>query len=160
MRPETAAVLFGKPTAVMPPQAKQQAIVPNGPAPEIGLTQHHLPDDDVDPRLALMIDPDSERSVGHIARLRRELRMNKEVSDLWDAGTFEDDVMPLLDRISSPTLIVAGKLDFICGPVWNRPIADGIRGARYVEIPDVGHLPQYEDPQRFRRELISWADGR
>jgi len=62
--------------------------------------------------------------------------------NLWDAGTFEDDVMPLLDRISSPTLIVAGELDFICGPVWNRPIADGIRGARYVEIPDVGHLPR------------------
>lgn len=105
-------------------------------------------------------DPESERSVGHIARLRRELRLNKEVSDLWDAGMFDDDVVPLLGRISSPTLIVAGELDFICGPAWNRPLADGIPGARYVEIPDVGHLPQYEDPERFRRELFSWADGR
>jgi Mrp family chromosome partitioning ATPase len=32
-------------------------------APEIGLTQHHLPDDaPVDPRLALILDPDSERA--------------------------------------------------------------------------------------------------
>jgi Mrp family chromosome partitioning ATPase len=34
-----------------------------GPPPEIGLTQHHLPGDERrDPRLMLVIDPDSERS--------------------------------------------------------------------------------------------------
>jgi len=37
--------------------------VPAGPPPEIGLTQHALPPDEpYDPRLALVIDPDSERS--------------------------------------------------------------------------------------------------
>jgi Mrp family chromosome partitioning ATPase len=30
--------------------------------PQIDLTQHHLPDEDPDPSLALVIDPDSERS--------------------------------------------------------------------------------------------------
>ncbi|MBA3817281.1 MAG: hypothetical protein H0X17_00175 [Deltaproteobacteria bacterium] len=63
LRPETAAVLFGKATAVMPSQARaQQALAPVGPAPEIGLTQHHLPDETLDRRLALVIDPDSERA--------------------------------------------------------------------------------------------------
>lgn len=33
-----------------------------GPPPEIGLTQHHLPDEPPDPRLSLVLDPDSERS--------------------------------------------------------------------------------------------------
>ena len=105
-------------------------------------------------------DPESERSVDHIARLRRELRLNKAVSDLWDEGTFDDDVVPLLGRISCPTMIMVGEHDFICGPVWNQPLAEGIRGARYVEFRDVGHLPQYEDPEGFRRELFSWADDR
>ena len=58
LKPETAAVLFsGKPTVTLSP--KQAAV---GPAPEIGLTQHHLPDETLDPRLELVIDPDSDRS--------------------------------------------------------------------------------------------------
>jgi Mrp family chromosome partitioning ATPase len=53
------AAVFGKATALVPPQAK----VPAGPAPEIGLTQHVLPaDEDPDRRLTLFIEPDSERA--------------------------------------------------------------------------------------------------
>lgn len=63
LKPETAAVLFGRPTQVMPAhQRPSQPLAPIGPAPEIGLTQHHLPEDEIDPRLALVIDPDSERA--------------------------------------------------------------------------------------------------
>ncbi len=56
------AAVFGKPTALVAPQPRPVP-VPAGPAPEIGLTQHHLPtDEDPDPRLTLVIDPDSERA--------------------------------------------------------------------------------------------------
>ena len=61
LKPETAAVLFGKQTVTMSPPSKQQ-LSPAGPPPEIGLTQHHLPEEANDPRLELVIDPDSERS--------------------------------------------------------------------------------------------------
>ena len=44
------------------PIAQAAASSPAGPPPEIGLTQHHLPDEPPDPRLALVIDPDSERA--------------------------------------------------------------------------------------------------
>jgi len=54
---ETATVVHGKPTVMMGPQVK-----PGGTPPQIDLTQHHLPDDKIDPRLALVLDPDSERS--------------------------------------------------------------------------------------------------
>jgi Mrp family chromosome partitioning ATPase len=58
-RPDVQAQ-FTKPTALVAPQAKS---VLAGPVPEIGLTQHHLPtDESPDPRLELVIDPDSERS--------------------------------------------------------------------------------------------------
>jgi Mrp family chromosome partitioning ATPase len=60
LKPETASVLFGKPTAMMPPQAK--ALTPSGEPTRIDLTQHHLPDERPDPRLTLMIAPDSERA--------------------------------------------------------------------------------------------------
>jgi Mrp family chromosome partitioning ATPase len=57
------AVVFGNAHA---PRANLMATprpVPAGPPPEIGLTQHALPaDEGYDPRLALVIDPDSERA--------------------------------------------------------------------------------------------------
>jgi len=63
IKTETAAVLFGRPTQVMPAQPlHRQTLVPVGPAPEIGLTQHHLPEDETDNRLAIVSDPDSERA--------------------------------------------------------------------------------------------------
>lgn len=62
LKSETAAVLFGKTTAMAPIAKPAQPAAPVGPPPEIGLTQHHLPEEAPDPRLALVIDPDSERS--------------------------------------------------------------------------------------------------
>jgi Mrp family chromosome partitioning ATPase len=54
---ESSAIVHGKPTIMMSPQAK-----PSDTAPQIDLTQHHLSDEDLDPRLDMVIDPDSERS--------------------------------------------------------------------------------------------------
>ena len=54
---EASAIAHGKATVMMAPHTK-----PTGGPPQIDLTQHHLPDEPPDPRLALVIDPDSERS--------------------------------------------------------------------------------------------------
>lgn len=59
---ESASVMFGRATHAMIAAQKPQPVAPMGPPPEIGLTQHHLPDEPPDPRLALVADPDSERS--------------------------------------------------------------------------------------------------
>ncbi len=43
--------------------APRAPVLPSGPPPEIGLSQHHLPaDEPLDPRLTLVGDPDSERA--------------------------------------------------------------------------------------------------
>ena len=56
----STAVVFSKATVIAPAQAR---LSPAGPPPEIGLTQHHLPEgEELDPRLVLLDDPDSERS--------------------------------------------------------------------------------------------------
>ncbi len=54
-------VAFTRQTAVLAPLVK--SATPAGPPPEIGLQQHHLPPDEaLDSRLAMITDPDSERS--------------------------------------------------------------------------------------------------
>lgn len=104
-------------------------------------------------------DPDSQLSSPHLTRIRTEVRTNLEMQDAWvgDVHHFDDiDILPSLSAVECPTLVIAGEHDFICGPSWNRPIAEAIPGARYVEIADAGHLPQYEQPDVFRSELLDW----
>ena len=57
LKVDATAIALGKATVMMAPQTK-----PTGGPPQIDLTQHHLPDEAPDRRLALAIDPDSERS--------------------------------------------------------------------------------------------------
>lgn len=89
LHPDAASVLFGRPTVSMAAMPRGGGVVGVGAAafgpavpaggsgagasgpvvsslptapPEIGLTQHAVPGDNLDPRLALVIDPDSERA--------------------------------------------------------------------------------------------------
>jgi proline iminopeptidase len=105
-------------------------------------------------------DPVSAWSSPHVARLREEARLNLDMSNAWfsqphqfDAGV---NILPSLTSVACPSLVIVGEHDFICGPEWNRPIADAIPGSRYVEISDAGHVPQYEQPEAFRAAVIEW----
>jgi proline iminopeptidase len=103
--------------------------------------------------------PSSLLAAPHLARIRAEIRSNRAMSSAWfgNAHHFDDvDILPSLQAVSCPSLVIAGQYDFICGPAWNRPIAAAIPAARYVEIADAGHLPQYEQPGAFRGALLDW----
>ena len=81
------------------------------------------------------------------------------MSNAWFGGIhhFDDvDILPSLAGVRCPSLVIAGQDDFICGPVWNQPIAAAIPDARYAEIADTGHIPQYEQPGAFRAALLDW----
>ncbi len=67
------AIEAGRPTMAMQPVSAGGVVPTREPAPEIGLTQHHLPDDATpDPRLILHLAPDSERAA-HFRVLRHHL---------------------------------------------------------------------------------------
>jgi len=104
-------------------------------------------------------DPGSPLSAPHLARVRAEVRSNRVMSNAWFGGVhhFDDvDILPSLAGVTCPCLVIVGQDDFICGPAWNRPIAAAIPAARYVEIADAGHIPQYEQPGAFRAALLDW----
>lgn len=101
-------------------------------------------------------NPEIERSRAHIDRLRRDERSNVDAVRAWDPEP-PINLLPELHAIRCPTLVFAGEHDFICGPSWNRPIAEAIPGAAYAEIPGVGHFPQYEAPEGFRQAVLDWA---
>ena len=104
-------------------------------------------------------DPSSPLAAPQLARVRAEVRMNMAMNHAWFGHVhhFDDvDILPSLAGVRCPSLVIAGQHDFICGPAWNRPIAAAIPAARYVEIPDAGHIPQYEQPGAFRAALLDW----
>jgi proline iminopeptidase len=104
-------------------------------------------------------DPSSRLSAPHLARLRAEVRMNLAINNAWFGNThhFDNvDILPSLAAVKCPSLVIAGQYDFIAGPAWNRPMAAAIPAARYVEIADAGHVPQYEQPEAFRAALLDW----
>jgi proline iminopeptidase len=104
-------------------------------------------------------DPRSPLAVPHLARVRAEVRMNRTMNNAWfgDVHHFDDvDILPSLARVKCPSLVIVGRDDFICGPAWNRPIAAAIPAARYIEVADAGHVPQYEQPSAFRAALLDW----
>lgn len=69
------------------------------------------------------------------------------------APTF--DLRPLLPRIQARTLVLTGELD-----PWGAGAAPELESlipdARVVVLPEVGHMPWIEDPERFRAEILSF----
>ncbi len=67
------------------------------------------------------------------------------------------DSRDLLGSIDFPVLVVAGRDDSkVTPPEVVRRIADGIKGARYVEIENSAHLPPFENPDAFNKALLDF----
>jgi proline-specific peptidase len=82
---------------------------------------------------------------------------NGDTLRLFNEEIFESfDLRPELGRITAPTLVLTGELDFITGPVCLSEILDGIPDATGVVLPGVGHFVFVEDRDRFREEVARW----
>jgi len=69
-----------------------------------------------------------------------------------DAGSW-------LSRIQARTLVIAGAEDEVIPPSESEALAKAIPGARFVSIPDAGHLVAFERPDDFNEALESWLAG-
>ena len=69
------------------------------------------------------------------------------------------DSRPLLGSIRCPTLVLVGDGDLATPPELNKEIADGIAGARFMVVPECGHLSTIERPQAVNAALAEWLVG-
>ena len=81
------------------------------------------------------------------------------VGSSWAAEQKAMDLRPELGRIRTSTLVVVGEDDFICDVTAAREMADGIRGAELVVIPQAGHFPWIERPAEFRAAVDGFLTG-
>jgi pimeloyl-ACP methyl ester carboxylesterase len=63
----------------------------------------------------------------------------------WDARDRVADI----DTGRCPVHILAGEYDYSCTPELARATAERIPGARFTEMPGLGHFPMAEDPEAF-----------
>jgi pimeloyl-ACP methyl ester carboxylesterase len=60
-----------------------------------------------------------------------------------------------LGLIDAPTVVVHGESDAMCPPENGRTVARLIRGADYLELPNVGHLIPHEAPRTLNEIILN-----
>lgn len=63
-----------------------------------------------------------------------------------------------LAAVTAPTSVVWGEADRIGDPDFGRAYAAAIPGARFVLLPDTGHMPQIETPQALTDVVQEFVD--
>lgn len=64
-----------------------------------------------------------------------------------------------LDRVDTPTMVIAGELDRPTPPERMKLYFDNIAGAQMAVIPGAGHFPFAHQPDAFNRTLRGFLDS-
>jgi 3-oxoadipate enol-lactonase len=65
-----------------------------------------------------------------------------------------------LARIEAPVLLIGGVLDGVAPPAAQEEAGSRIANARYVEVPDCGHILPWEKPDVLRHEVLGFLRER
>jgi pimeloyl-ACP methyl ester carboxylesterase len=87
------------------------------------------------------------------ARARVNLELNVQARPLLQGF----DALDQVGAIACPTLVCTGELDPVFPPDAARELADAIRGARLEVLPDAGHFPWKDVPDRFWPLLLDFV---
>jgi pimeloyl-ACP methyl ester carboxylesterase len=90
------------------------------------------------------------------------LAANQAALQVYAPMMTDDTLAARLAALDLPTLVLWGESDGIVGVEYGRGYADAIPGARFVVLPQTGHMPQLETPAEvievIRVELETDAD--
>jgi 3-oxoadipate enol-lactonase len=90
----------------------------------------------------------AERQPGVVSDLRKMILRNSSVSIAAALRGLAEraDCTQMLPTIDVPTLVLCGQDDQISPPAEMKAMAQAIPGAKFVEIPDAGHMAPMENP--------------
>ena len=93
--------------------------------------------------------PDAEANIRRLIKQQSPIAVRSAINRMMHRA----DSMPLLARVSVPTLVITGAEDEMIPVEESRRMADAIPGARLVIIPGAGHLANLEQPEAFNAAL-------
>jgi proline iminopeptidase len=76
------------------------------------------------------------------------------------AGGPAFDLHARLVEIAVPTLVLAGRHDFICGVRWAKALYGGIVDSELLVFEDSGHFAHLEQPEAFAEAIFAFAGRR
>ncbi len=81
--------------------------------------------------------------------------------DIWreSLAGLTSSPTPDSDRICAPTLVVSGAHDSLLGRAEAQALVSSIRGARWTEYADAGHVIHWEQPARLATDILQFAAG-
>jgi proline iminopeptidase len=79
----------------------------------------------------------------------KDLEFVPQVSAAVQQATRTLDLTPELPKFKFPTIVITGRYDMNVTPVTAWKIYKAIPGARFVVFEKSGHLPSYEEPDRY-----------
>ena len=87
-----------------------------------------------------------------------DLGYEPAVAEALSKSTADLDLTPALATLHLPTLVLTGRYDMNVALVtaWN--LAHAIPSAKLVIFEQSGHLPAYEEPERYRSVLENFLD--
>jgi proline iminopeptidase len=90
----------------------------------------------------------------------KDLGYNPQVGAAVSRSAAKLDLTPALPKFNFPTLVITGRYDMNVAPVnaWN--IYKAIPGAKFVVFARSGHLPSYEEPDKYVEVVDAFLSGR
>ena len=80
-------------------------------------------------------------------------------ADQTFAELLEYDDTAELAGIGTPTLLIWGDADTLVSRQMQDQLTRSIRDAELLVYAEVGHTPRWEDPARFRSDLVTFVRG-
>ena len=74
----------------------------------------------------------------------------------WHPCLYNPQLKNWLGRIRLPTLFLWGESDRVVTPDYGRAYAGLVPGARFALIPEAGHHPELEQPERFAEAVTAF----
>ena len=78
-------------------------------------------------------------------------KYNRAVNEALNADLAKYDMWPLLPTLTMPTLVMTGRFDINVAPSTAWKIHRAIPGSRWEAFESSGHIPYFEEPEKFVR---------
>jgi proline iminopeptidase len=88
-----------------------------------------------------------------------DLGFEPAISEAVAKATADLDLMPKLAGFKFPTLVITGRYDMNVAPLTAWRLAHAIPGAKLVFFEQSGHLPSYEEPDKYVEVLEAFLNG-
>ena len=141
-----------------PPDMKKMSRVLSQVFPDISTDRGSTPDEQMRHHFRMLFYSEENRDA-YLAGAK-DLGYNPQVGAQVSRSAANLDLTPELPRFKFPTLVITGRYDMNVAPVnaWN--IYKAIPGAKFVVFEKSGHLPSYEEPDKYVEVVNAFLNGR